>query len=140
VKRVEWQELAERWLVDAKVLLDAHRWSAAYYVMGYAVECGLKSCVLARVAVEVEVIFTDRRFSEKCWNHNALELVRLANLEATRLGDMAANRALGANWEVLEGWSENTRYETVIYHRAKRLYKAITDKKNGVMQWIRVYW
>ena len=48
--RLQWQQLAERWLVDAKALLDAHRWSAAYYLAGYAVECGLKACVLARVA------------------------------------------------------------------------------------------
>ena len=28
-----------------KVLLDAGRYPAAYYLVGYAVECGLKACV-----------------------------------------------------------------------------------------------
>src|SRR5438093_35853 len=81
VNRLQWQQLAERWLVDAKALLGEHRWSAAYYVAGYAVECGLKACVLARVAVAPEAIFEDRRFSEKCWTHSLQELVRLAGLE-----------------------------------------------------------
>jgi HEPN domain-containing protein len=84
VNRLEWQQLAERWLVDAKCLLDGHRWDAAYYVAGYAVECGLKSCVLARVVATPEVIFRDKKFSEKCWTHSLLDLVKQADLEHTR--------------------------------------------------------
>jgi hypothetical protein len=102
VTRLQWQQLAERWLVDAKAMLDAHRWAAAYYVAGYAVECGLKACVLARVAAAAEVIFEDRRFSEKCWTHNLLELVQLAGLEATRAADAAANPILYRNWLVVK--------------------------------------
>ncbi len=121
-------------------MLDAHRWSAAYYVAGYAVECGLKACVLARVAVEAEVIFADRKFSEKCWTHSVLELVQLAGLEATRVADEAANPTLAQNWRVVGAWSEKTRYENVSHQKAKKLYSAITDNLNGVMQWIRVHW
>src|SRR6185437_10018730 len=62
VNRLQWQQLAERWLVDAKILLDAHRWSAAYYLVGYAAECGLKACVLKRLAAEPEVVFNEKRF------------------------------------------------------------------------------
>src|SRR5436305_1769069 len=82
---------AERWLVDAKAMLDAHRWSAAYYVAGYAVECGLKACILKRLAATPEVIFDNRRFSENCWTHGLLELVKLADLENVRAADIAAN-------------------------------------------------
>jgi len=32
---------------DATALLAASRWSGAYYLTGYALECALKSCVLA---------------------------------------------------------------------------------------------
>ncbi len=93
MNRLQWQMLADRWLVDAKAMLDAHCWSAAYYVAGYAVECGLKACVLARVAVTNEVVFEDRRFSEKCWTHNLLDLVKLAGLEPDRAALEAANAA-----------------------------------------------
>jgi HEPN domain-containing protein len=140
VNRLEWQQLAERRLLDAKALLDTRRWSAAYYLAGYAVECGLKSCVLARVAAAAEVIFEDRRFSEKCWTHSIEALVKLAGLEAVRSADTSANHALRDNWLIVKDWSETSRYETKSHWVAKKLYKAITNKTNGVMPWIRVRW
>ena len=140
VTRLEWQQLAERWLVDAKHLLDDHRWSAAYYLAGYAVECGLKACVFLRVAASPEVIFEDKKFSEKCWTQSVLDLVRMADLEGARAADVVANAALGRNWLVVKDWSEKARYKTASHQKAKKLYEAITDKANGVMPWIRVRW
>lgn len=140
MNRLQWQQLAERWLVDAKVLLDAHSWSAGYYAAGYAVECGLKSCILARVTSEAEVIFDDRRFSEKCWTHNLLDLVRLAGLEAKKAADEAANKMFYRYWLVVKDWSEVSRYQTTRHSAAKKLYTAITNSPNGVMQWIRSHW
>lgn len=104
--RLHWQQLAEHRLLDAKALLDAHRWSAAYYLAGYAVECGLKSCVLVRVVAAAEVIFEDRRFSEKCWTHGIDELVKLAGLETVRAADNDANPSLAKNWLIVKDWSE----------------------------------
>jgi hypothetical protein len=140
MNRLYWQQLAERWLVDAKSLLDDHRWSVAYYAAGYAVECGLKACILARVAATPEVIFEERRFSERCWTHSPDELVTLADLVAARATDMRANPALRANWLIVGAWSEKSRYATTSHQKAKRLYSAITDKTNGVMPWIRARW
>jgi HEPN domain-containing protein len=140
VNRLYWQQLAERWLKDAKVLLDNRRWSAAYYLAGYAVECGLKACVLARVVAAPEVIFENRRFSENCWTHSILDLVKLAGLEATRAADAAANPVLEKNWLVVKDWSEKDRYQATPQRKAKKLYAAITDKPYGVMQWIRSRW
>jgi hypothetical protein len=140
VNRAEWQQLAERWLVDAKHLLDDHRWSAAYYLAGYAVECGLKACVLARVAAKPEVIFEDKKFSEKCWTHSVGELVKQADLEAARAAGAAANLALGTNWLVVKDWSEKVRYQVVSHQKAKKLYAAVADKPDGVLQWIRTHW
>jgi hypothetical protein len=134
VKRIAWQQLAERWLVDAKRMLNERRWSAAYYVAGYAVECGLKACVLARLMVEPEVIFDNRRYSENCWTHDLFDLVKLAGLEPARVADIAANRALGENWSLVKDWSEKARYETTPHRKAKKLYAAIAEKPNGVMQ------
>jgi hypothetical protein len=110
VTRLEGQQLAECWLVDAKRLLDDHRWSAAYYVAGYAVECGLKACILARMAAAPEVIFDDKKFSEKCWTHGIFELVKLAGQEAARAADSTANPALGRNWLVVNAWNEKACY------------------------------
>jgi HEPN domain-containing protein len=140
VNRVQWQQLAERWLADAKALLDEHRWSAAYYLAGYAVECGLKACVLVRLAATPELIFETKKFSENCWTHNALELVKQSGLETTRAADAAANPALHKNWLVVRDWRENARYQTTSHQKAKKLYAAIADDPNGVMSWIRARW
>ena len=140
MNRLQWQQLAERWLVDAKTLLDAHRWAAAYYLAGYFVECALKACVLARVAGAAEVIFEDRKFSERCWTHSLVELVKLAGLEATRLTDTAARPTLGKNWLTVKDWDEKARYEAATYLKAKRLYAAITNIPDGVMPWLKARW
>jgi hypothetical protein len=140
VNRLKWQQLAERWLVDAKHLLDAHSWAAAYYLAGYAVECGLKACILVYVAGTPEIIYDDKRFSEKCWTHSALDLVKMDNLESTRAADVAANPTLDANWRVVKDWSEQSRYEATSESEARKLYNAITDNSNGVMPWIRARW
>jgi hypothetical protein len=140
LERLQWQKLAERCLVDAKVLLDAHRWSAAYYLAGYAVECGLKSCILARVASMPGLIFADRRFSEKCWTHDFQELVVLAGLKGQHAAARAANPGLQSNWTIAKDWKESTRYDAMTHWSAKRLYNAIVNKPNGVMQWIKARW
>ena len=140
MSRAEWQQLAERWLVDAKALLDAHRWSAAYYLAGYAVECGLKACVLVRVAATPEVIFETKKFSESCWTHSVVELVKQAGLESARAADASANPRFREHWQLVKDWNENVRYQTVSHQKAKKLFAAVTDSPNGVMPWIRVRW
>ena len=40
------QDLAKTRLNDSRALLGRKRWSGAYYLSGYAIECGLKACLL----------------------------------------------------------------------------------------------
>jgi hypothetical protein len=140
VNRVDLQRLANERIADAKALLAARRWSAAYYLAGYAVECGLKACILARVAAEPEVLFEDRRYSEKCWTHNLSQLVDLAGLKATLAADCLADPIMGLHWDDVKDWSEASRYERRTKDEAERLYEAIADKKHGVMLWIKRWW
>jgi HEPN domain-containing protein len=58
---LEWRRTAESRVRDAATLLKARRWSAAYYLAGYAVESGLKACVVAYVKKNLEVIFETPR-------------------------------------------------------------------------------
>jgi hypothetical protein len=67
MNRAELQQLARDRVRDAKALLAAHRWSGAYYLAGYAVECALKSCVIVYLMKTDQ--FPERRFSEQCWAH-----------------------------------------------------------------------
>jgi hypothetical protein len=116
------------------------RWSAAYYLVGYAVECGLKSCILARIAAHPEVIFEDKRFSQDAWSHDIENLVRVAGLEADHEAAILASAAFHNNWQTARDWNERSRYARKTQGDAQQLFDAITDAAAGVMQWIRARW
>ncbi|MFO0930381.1 MAG: hypothetical protein U0736_25695 [Gemmataceae bacterium] len=140
--RAEWQRLADDRILDAQAHLAAGvgRWSAAYYLIGYAVECGLKSCVLARVTAHPEVIYQDRNFSHSAWTHDFESLLIVADLKAARDADVLANPALYLNWQRVKGWNEKARYQQKTQAEAQDLFDAVTDPNDGVMQWIRARW
>jgi hypothetical protein len=139
VNRAELRRLADDRVLDAEALLKDSRWSGAYYLTGYAVECGLKACVLAYIE-RTGIIFLDKRFLEKCWTHDIEALVKAADLEVTLGLDISANADLGANWLIVEEWSELARYQQWTEPEARRLYDAVTDAANGVLPWLRVRW
>ena len=138
--RADWQALAEERILAAQALLVAQQWSSAYYLAGYAVEFGLKSCILIHLAKNIGVIFDDRRFSEKCFSHNIEDLVRLSGLEDAKAVECAANSIVEQNWLIVGKWTEKSRYEQKTKLDAEKLYSAITDIGNGVMPWIRTHW
>ena len=140
MNRSDWQKLATVRIADARALLAARRWSAAYYLAGYSVECGLKACVLVRLTAEPEVTFDDRKFSEKCWTHNLSQLVDLAGLTVALDADMASNPELRGSWKVVKDWSESSRYVRTARAEALEMYRAITDKKHGFLPWIKARW
>lgn len=143
MNRVDWQQIAEEKLLAANALLAASQWPSAYYLAGYAIECGLKSCILARLAGSPEVIFEEnrgKRYSEKCWTHNIEDLVDLAGLKPDRDTAVVAAPALATNWAIVSKWSEAARYQMKTQLESQALYNAITDPTTGVMQWIRARW
>lgn len=138
MNRSELQQLARDRIRDAKVLLAGRRWSAAYYLAGYAVECGLKACVIVRLMNRDE--FPEKRFSEQCWTHNLGQLIVLAGLEAALDAERAADRDFGNNWDTVEEWDESSRYARTPKADALALYRAVADKKHGVLRWIQSRW
>jgi len=140
VNKGDWQKLANERLADAKALLAANRWSAAYYLAGYAVECALKACVLGRLVREPELVFVDRRLSDKCWTHDFVQLVELAGLKADLDADIAASPELLDRWRIVREWTEASRYRRTGKADSEELYEAITHKKHGVLSWIKAHW
>lgn len=140
--RADWQQIAEERLLSAKALLDSKLFASAYYLAGYALEGGLKSCILVRIAACPEVLFQDggNKFSVDCWTHDIVKLVRLAGLDSVLAADAAANRALGVHWQIAKDWTEKSRYQMASQNKANALYNALADNSDGVMQWIRVRW
>jgi hypothetical protein len=136
---MELRQLAEDRILDAAALLAAGRWSGAYYLAGYAAECGLKACIMAHVEA-TGIIFEDRKFAEKCWTHDLEDLIILADLKGTLDTDIAANPVLAFNWGGASSWTETSRYEQKTQLEAQTLYDAINHVPNGVLPWLRRHW
>ena len=137
--RTEFQSLADLRITEASALLAASHWSGAYYLAGYAVEFGLKACILARVE-RTGIIFEDKKFAADCWTHKIEDLVGLSDLKADRGRDAPIGSAKDVNWKIVARWSEESRYKRATQADAEELYKAITDTTDGVLPWIRIRW
>jgi len=142
VDRKKLQTLAKMRLKDAKALLGRKRWSVRNYLCGYAVECGLKSCLLRHLG-ESASVFGDQKYLKKladCWTHDLVLLVNLAGLDADFGAARGANPALNAFWTVTKDWKESSRYEEKTEAEARALYEAVSHKPDGVFRWIQSRW
>ncbi len=137
VTQLEWERMAEEKLASTESLLADQRWTSAFYLAGYVIECSLKARIVARVSREPHVIFEDEGFSKKCWTHKLLELVRLSGLWEAHDLEKSTNATFASFWKVVEKWNESSRYETKSEIQARDLYDAIADPLNGVLKWIR---
>jgi hypothetical protein len=141
--------MAEERILDAKALLDASRWEFGYYVAGYAVECALKSCLLARM-VHTAWVFQEKWEAKVCLTHDFAKLVELAGLKDELNNKFAASAAAAtggppggafvANWGTVLQWKPESRYTPKTETQATELYDAITHDPDGVLRWIRNFW
>jgi hypothetical protein len=137
LKRTELRATAQAKLDDALLLLNHKRYSNAYYLAGYAVEIGLKACIAAQVSAET---IPDKYFIQNILNHQFSTLIGLAGL-ATVLKENKDNDAdFAANWAVCSEWSPDSRYVPVDPTSSQYLIAAITAKKSGVFEWIKIHW
>ena len=95
--------------------------------------------MLNRIA-DTGVIFTDRKFSERCFTHSLEDLLKVAALDPFFGMSTSADPVLDKNWEVVKDWNETARYAEWDETKARKLYNAVTDPVNGVLSWIRNYW
>jgi len=132
------QALTRDRLADARALLRAGRYGAAYYMAGYAVECALKSCLAKRINKHD---FPDRKLTNDCYTHDLQKLVNAADLKALLEGAYSSNTNLERNWEIVRDWSAEDRYNPNISRgEAHDLYRAITERRGGVFTWLRIHW
>jgi HEPN domain-containing protein len=134
--RTEFQRLTRVRLKDARALLRSGNNEGAYYLIGLAVECGLKSAIARR---------TQRHeFPPKpsivagMYVHDLNKLLVAAGLEADLNAAVTINPVLKANWSLVKDWTIESRY-LLTGMSADALYRAATDR-NGVLRWLRQYW
>ncbi len=138
MNRADFQQLAEERLEDARVLFQAGRYAAAYYLCGYAVECGLKACIARQIrAFEYP---PTANHSQKLFTHKLNELVELAQLTESLKEQSRDVSGFEQNWVVATKWNEQSRYDVAPEQKARELFDAVNQDTRGVLAWIRQHW
>jgi HEPN domain-containing protein len=137
LNRTELQLLSENRARDAETLLNVGQWSGAYYLVGYAVECGLKACIAKQTN---QHDFPDKKHADKCFTHDLEALLQVSGLVPQRTLDAQRNPVLGNNWLIVKDWNERARYQLWSENQARKLYEAVTNANDGVLSWIKAHW
>ena len=137
MNRTDLQDVAMRRLRAAESLLNDQHWDSAYYLAGYAVECGLKACIARRFR---EHDFPDRKIVNDSFTHDLTKLVKIAGLEREREWAEDAADDFKLNWATVKDWSEESRYEQRSEAQATAILEAIRNAQFGVVQWITQHW
>jgi HEPN domain-containing protein len=138
MNRSDFQQLADVRIDEAAVLFAQGKYDGAYYLAGYAVECGLKACI-ARLTSQDDYP-PKPKFIHDYYSHEIEKLLRIAGLTAQRDADAAADPVLDANWDIVKDWTEESRYDRKTQAQAQVLIAAITDAAHGVLPWIKRRW
>ena len=138
MNRGELQTLAEARLSDAEVLLREGRWGAAYYLLGYAIECALKACA-ARQFREHEV--PEKSVINDFYTHRFDRLLTVSGAGTALEQRVGADPLFRANWNTVLKWSEDSRYDhSVIEEQARGMFVAVADPSSGVLPWLKTWW
>jgi HEPN domain-containing protein len=129
MNREELQELAIIRLQDAKVLLDHECYDGAYYLSGYVIECALKACIAKKTK---EYDFPEKKLIDKIYTHNLTQLLSVVGIKV--------EEQIKIRWTVVKDWSEQDRYKRHMEEKAKNIYEAVANPKEGVLEWIKQYW
>ena len=135
--RKDFLELSKVRLKEATALLKLGMFDGAYYLAGYAVECALKACI-AKGTQRFE--FPDRKKVESSYSHSLRDLIRVAGLEEARREQADKDFGFQKSWEIVQSWSEQSRYQRHSPESAKVLLAAVGERRHGVISWIRLQW
>lgn len=137
MNRQQLQELFELRLREARALFAAGLPDGAYYLAGYAVECALKACIAKRTR---EHDFPDKKLTKESYTHSLVDLMRTAQLAPALKTAMQSNSKLADEWNFVQNWSENSRYELHAVPEARLLLESIENQTGGLFPWIRLHW
>jgi HEPN domain-containing protein len=124
-------------LSEARALLKAGLPDGAYYPVGYAVEYALKACI-AKETQRCE--FPEKKRVNSSHTHDLKELVRVAALQNVLRTAVNGDPMLLKYWDVVQSWSEQSRYIKHSPESAQALIEAVGDRNHGVIKWVKHYW
>jgi hypothetical protein len=138
VNRKEFQTLAQVRLREAETLLANALPDGAYYLSGYAVQCALKACIARQT--QRHDFPPDPRTVQAIYTHDLAQLITKARLADALDAEIKADQAFAEHWRVAKDWSEASRYNRIALSNAQRMYLAVSDRRHGVLRWIRRFW
>jgi HEPN domain-containing protein len=137
MNRSDFQQIAQLRLDEAQLLFAAGRFSGAYYLAGYAVECALKACI-ARATQAYD--FPEKTRVNDSYTHDLVKLLKTAELQAALQDVRLANPGLGKRWDTAQEWSESSRYSIWQQADAELMLDAVTHPAEGVFAWLVQHW
>lgn len=137
MNRTDLQELARIRVREARSLVDASLFDGAYYLAGYAVECALKACIAKKTQ---EYDFPDKALANKAHTHNLAQLVGVAGLAQELDTKIEEDEVFAVNWAIIKDWSEEARYGRHSESKVRDFYRAVADRRRGVLAWLKDHW
>ena len=132
-----WRELAEERLVDARALLAAKQWSGAYYLVGYSIECALKSLIADGFTASTTPV---KKFVFDIHTHSLNKLIGFAGLEPDLRSRLSSDLPFQLNWQLVKDWDETSRYAIWTDKEATDLFSAVDSANNGIFEWVKSKW
>ena len=124
MNRKELQILTSIRLKEAKALLDSRLYDGAYYLCGYAVECGLKAC-LAKQTKRHD--FPDKDIVRESYTHDLNKLLGLAGLGIAHKVERNRDSIFNVNWATVKDWETSA---IGVAPKQRRSYSALADKNH----------
>ena len=138
MNRNDFKALAQIRLKEARVLLEDGCYEGAYYLCGYAVECALKARI-AKLTKRYDFP-PNKKTIEKIYTHDLDTLVIEAKLQTELQQEIKSDPTFAGNWYTVKDWSEQSRYEKRTEIEARQFCSSVSDKRHGVLRWIKKYW
>jgi hypothetical protein len=74
------------------------------------------------------------------YSHKFRDLIGIAGLDEEHLEQTRRDPDFRKNWEIVQSWSEESRYRRHRPDAAQRLLEAIGNRRHGVIAWIKLQW
>ena len=119
-------------------MLAAGQWDAAYYLLGYCIECALKACVAKQFRLH-EV--PDKKLVNSFYTHSLDDLLTISDVKSGMKDHAKSDSSFEINWNTVRDWSETKRYEVGITEVfARGMYDAVTNTASGILPWLKTQW
>jgi hypothetical protein len=113
------------------VMLGSGHWAAAYYLLGYAIECGLKACSTKRFR---EYAAPDKTIVNHFYTHCLGKLLNISGVKDTLEKRATADPQFWNNRNSVRDWNEASRYEHATTDaKARDMLIAVKDAASGVL-------